>query len=166
MVAQTDSFRLRRREGQSRNDVHAGREGPRIRKERASDHIAAPFIESIDDASGRRADLPAEHEQDRGGDQRGSDHDSDRDTQLTHCPWCGGGLGAEGREAADRTREKMAISVSRYLAGDLTVTAGDTPDRPEEAKYSERAARYLAEVPRELSPVETSPNLSPGRRVE
>lgn len=127
----------------------------------AGDNGSAPPIKS-EHETGASADLPAGVNEDRASDQQAGDHNGGGNTQR-YCPWCGGPLSAEAREAASRTRQRMAKSVSRYLAGDLTVTVGDTPDRPGEAKYSEQAARYLAEVPIEQFPPKTAPNRRRGR---
>jgi hypothetical protein len=121
--------------------------------EATADNIPCPPVQTVDELR-PSGDLPSKNDQNRTCDQRPGYHDGNGTAQHS-CPWCGGSLRAEAREAANRMRQRMAESVSRYRAGDLTVTAGDMPDRPGEAKYSEQAARHQMGDPKEPFPAKT-----------
>ena len=83
------------------------------------DDAPVPSVQAVDDAS-RCSDLPTQRNQDRDTDQRTSDQDGNGHAQ-SYCPWWGGPLTEESREAANRTGERMLEPLIRWHAGDLSV---------------------------------------------
>jgi hypothetical protein len=100
-----------------------------------NDDTAGPSVKPIDDA-GRRADLPAEGDQDCSRNQKPGDHDGKGNAhgEVPYCPFCGGPL---TEAAAIRTYEQLRDTDRRWRAGELSVRV------PAKARHAPVIAKHF-----------------------
>lgn len=127
--------------------------------------VPGPSINPVDDAR-RGRNLPAEGDQDRAADQAAGENDGDQEDAHRYCPWCGGSLNAEAKEASTLFRQRMADSAFRYLARVRGEQAANLYlyGHSEGAKHSELIALPRLEEAGDQLRAKTSPNPRRDRR--